>query len=326
MRTSGHQDKKEEAGTIHPNRMTGTYKGAPMKPRALHHGDGVGIISPAGPVSEDQLAAGIKRLESSGFKVHTGPHVYAKSNYLAGEDSLRLADFHAMFLNSEIKAVFCSRGGYGSLRLLDRIDYDLVRKHPKLLIGFSDITALLMALYKHSGLVTFHGPMVVNLSSIRTASWTHFHRLLSEGGPVTIPCSQGKVLSKGRAVGPLLGGNMSLICHLIGTPFFPSLHGAILFLEDRGEPPYRLDRMLTHLAQAGELQDLAGVVAGRFVDCGGMTAFHGLLEARFAGTDVPVVTGFPLGHGSDNLALPMGIRAELDTDRMTLRTMEPHVL
>ena len=301
-------------------------KGALIKPPALRRGDGVGIVSPAGPVREAQLHDGLKHLESSGFEVHMAPHVYAKGEYLAGEDPLRLADLHAMFLSPEIKAIFCSRGGYGSLRLLDRLDYHLVRKHPKILVGFSDITALLMALYHQGGLVTFHGPMVVNLASIRSSSWTHLCGVLCENHPVTLRYKEGTVLSEGRGVGPLLGGNMSLICHLLGTPFFPSLKGAILCLEDRGEPSYRLDRMWTHLAQADQLQDLAGVVVGQYVDCGDMSAFHGQLEHRFAGTGIPVVTGFPMGHGSDNLAFPLGIQAELNTEQMTLRTLEPHLL
>lgn len=266
---------------------------------------------------------GIKHLESSGFKVHTGPHVYHRCDYLAGEDAERLADFHGMFLSEEITAIFCSRGGYGSLRLLNKIDYHLVRNHPKILIGYSDITALLMALYQQIGLVTFHGPMLFNWSR---PSRTHMYGMLSENKPATLRWDQGDVLLPGRAVGTLLGGNLSLICHLAGTPFLPSLKGAILCVEDRGEPLYRVDRMLTHLALTGQVQGLAAVIAGQFVDCGDKAAINRLFESRFAGNGVPVITGFPMGHGSENLTIPMGIQAELNTDAKTLRTLEPHLL
>lgn len=297
-----------------------------IKPPALKAGDRVGIISPAGPIRQSELSFGIAHLESAGFTVHLAPHVYDQKDYLAGDDLDRLADFREMFADPEIRAVFCTRGGYGTLRLLDRIDYDTIRRHPKILVGYSDITALMMALCKRSGLVTFHGPMMARLPSKPEHALTHLYEILAGRQPVTIHGEDGHALIGGRAAGPVVGGNLTLLCHLLGTPFFPPLDRAILLLEDRGEALYRLDRMLTHLTQAGQLSNLVGVVGGQFLDCGPMTAVNDLIETTFSKHHIPVVTGFPVGHGSENMTLPMGIRAELDTGQMTLSTLEPHVV
>lgn len=297
-----------------------------IKPPALKAGDHVGIISPAGPIRQPELSFGIAHLESAGFKVHLTPHIYDQKDYLAGDDLARSADFRAIFEDPEIRAVFCTRGGYGSLRLLDRIDYDTIRRYPKILVGYSDITALMMALYRQSGLVTFHGPMMARLPSRPAHALKQLFGLLGGEQPVTIHGKDAQALLEGRAQGPVVGGNLSLLCHLLGTPFFPRLEGAILLLEDKGEALYRLDRMLTHLMLAGQFSHLAGVVGGQFLDCGPMNAVNDLIKTTFSKNHIPVVTGFPVGHGSENMTIPMGIRAELDTRRMTLSTLEPHVV
>ncbi len=297
-----------------------------IKPPPLKTGDHVGIISPAGPVQTSQIGFGINYLESKGFTVHLAAHIYDQKGYLAGNDVDRLRDFHAMFEEREIKAIFCTRGGYGTLRLLHKIDYALIRRHPKILVGYSDITALLMALHSQIGLVTFHGPMVARFASRPENTLGHLVELLSGKKPVTIRGEGGRVLSEGRASGPVVGGNLTLLCHLLGTPFFPSLDGAILFVEERGEALYRMDRMLTHLAQAGKLSGLAGVIGGQFLDCGDLDAVNDIIASRFTESDIPVMTGLPMGHGSLNLTIPIGIDAEMDTEQMTLKTLEPHVL
>ncbi len=286
----------------------------------------MGVVSPAGPVDESDLERDLHLLKTRGFSVHVAPHAHDRHGYLAGKDEDRLTDLHHMFQRPEIKAVFCARGGYGSMRLLERIDYDLIRKNPKIIVGYSDITALLMAIFKKTGLMTFHGPIVRGLSSLPEKVLENLFKILCSEQPVSMNLMEGRPLSRGKAVGPLMGGNLSLICHLLGTPFMPSLDGCILFLEDKGEAPYRLDRMLTHLKLAGSLKGIAGVIAGQFVDCGEPTAIDRLISEQFAPMNIPILTGFPVGHGSDNMTLPLGIPAELDADAMTLTLLESAVV
>ena len=295
-------------------------------PPRLRPGDLIGVISPAGPVDASGLRPGLELLVSRGFRVREAAHLYDRNDYLAGDDEARLSDLHAMFLDSEIAAVFCARGGYGSLRLLDRVDFELIRQHPKIIVGYSDITALLMAVYKKTGLVVFHGPMVQGLSAISGDSLECLLKILTLEKPVSFDSMEGNPLLMGAAEGPLLGGNLSLICHLAGTPFLPSLDGAILFIEDRGEPLYRIDRMLTHLSLTGQLKGIVGLIGGEFLDCGDTSAVDRLLAAMASVLHVPLVAGFPAGHGENNLTLPLGMPAHLDTRRMTLSTTKPCVV
>ncbi len=261
-------------------------------------------------------------MESFGLEVYLAPHVYDRRDYLAGEDKDRLADLHAMFLDHKMKAVFCARGGYGSLRLVDKLCYDLIKENPKILVGYSDITALLIAIHGKTGLVTFHGPVVRDFEYRNRGNWEDLIRLLSFGQPLRLSLTGGTGLIPGKATGPLIGGNLSLICHLLGTPFLPSLDGCILFLEERGEPLYRLDRMLTHLALTGQLKGLSGLIAGQFEGCGGISAISALLTDILSGLNIPLATGLAIGHGLKNLSLPLGLMAHLDTDLMVLSIME----
>ncbi len=297
-----------------------------IKPPRLRPGDLISIISPAGPVDESELQPDLELLKSSGLRIHVAPHVYDRHDYLAGDDEARLSDLHAMFQDRKIKAIFCARGGYGTLRLLDKIDYDLIRENPKIIVGYSDITALLMAINKKTGLVTFHGPMVRGLSALHNSSRESLFKLISSNQPVSFSPIAGNPLIAGRATGPLIGGNLSLICHLIGTPFLPSLDSAILFIEERGEPLYRIDRMLTHLALTGQLKGIAGLIGGEFIECGDISAIDNLLNTLASDLDIPLTTGFPVGHGLTNLALPLGMAAELDTSLMTLSILESSVI
>ncbi len=297
-----------------------------IKPPRLRPEDLIGIISPAGPVDESELQPDLELLESSGFRIHVAPHVYDRHDYLAGDDEARLSDLHAMFKDRKIKAIFCARGGYGTLRLLDKIDYDLIREHPKIIVGYSDITALLMAINKKTGLVTFHGPMVRGFSSLHSSSRKGLFKLISSDQPVSFNPIAGNSLISGRAKGPLMGGNLSLICYVVGTSFLPSLAGCILFIEDKGEPLYRIDRMLTHLSLAGQLKGIAGLIGGEFIECGDPSAVDDLLNTAASDLRIPLITGFPVGHGMTNLALPLGIPARLDADSMTLSTLESCVI
>ena len=289
-----------------------------MKPGALGKGDRIGIIAPGGPVTRDELDAGMRFLESRGHSIVSGSHLYDSRGYLAGDDEDRLEDLHGMFRNPEVKAILCARGGYGTLRLLDKIDYPLIRRNPKIVAGYSDITALLLALHKMSGLVTFHGPLVKDLAANDNRNMASLLDLMGSPDPLEWDLQGALCLRPGRAVGPLLGGNLTLLCHLVGTPYMPSFKGAILVIEDRGESLYRIDRMLTHLHLSGLLQDLAGLVAGQFEDCGDASAISDLLEDATSRPGIPVVAGLPLGHGRTNLPLPLGLKASLDTDGMTL--------
>jgi len=289
-----------------------------IKPARLRKGHGIGIIAPAGPVTRSELQPAIDILTERGYHVTPAPHLFHRDGYLAGDDDARLEDLHAMFSDGSIKAIFCARGGYGSLRLLDRIDYDLIRSNPKIIVGYSDITALLFAIYKETGLVTFHGPVVRDFSSIRNRDLNAFFGLVSSRAPLELELSGGTDLRPGKARGTLLGGNLSLITRLIGAPFMPSLNGAILFIEERGEPPYRIDRMLTHLRLSGLIKGLGGLIAGRFSDCGDMSVIERLLLDITSDFGTPVFSGLPVGHGRENVTLPLGVQADLDTEKMTL--------
>jgi len=296
-----------------------------IKPPKLHPGDLVGILSPAGPVEEAELEYGRYLLERSGFRVHLCEHVFDRRRYLAGEDRDRLADLNGMLLNPDIKAVFCARGGYGTLRILDRIRYDLLTSNPKILLGFSDITALLMAVFSRTGLITFHGPVLRALPKGEMENWDRIYRVLTADKPLRVALENGKTLVKGRSRGRLVGGNLSLICHLTGTPFMPPLENGILFLEDTNEPIYRIDRMLTHLKLSGCLKGLTGLLFGEFTRCGNPFERERLFLETAAALNIPSATGFPVGHGRKNWTIPLGLMATLDTETGTLSLPEAGV-
>ena len=193
-----------------------------IRPPRLRQGDGVGIIAPAGPVEPSEIEPAISLLESLGFRVCLGPHVYERKAYLAGDDETRLADLHEMFRNDEVRAILCARGGYGIHRILEKIDYTLAKKSPKIIVGYSDITALLIALYRKTGLVTFHGPMARELGKNENRNLESLLQLITSDSRITFSLSHGKVIRPGKSRGVLLGGNLSLLCHLIGTPFHAS--------------------------------------------------------------------------------------------------------
>jgi muramoyltetrapeptide carboxypeptidase len=296
-----------------------------LKPRRLRPGDTIAVIAPAGPVDPQEMLPGLEQLEAMGYRVLPAPHLYERKEYLAGEDQVRLEDLHAAFLNPEVRAVFCARGGYGTLRLLPRIRFSTLRRNPKILVGYSDITSLLLAVYKRTGLVTFHGPMIRECSTKGGVNLDAMIRRVSSEGPLGLDLEGAEVLRKGKAEGRLIGGNLSLLSHLVGTRYLPDPKGAILFLEDLGEPLYRIDRMITHLKLCGFLKGLAGIVAGRFEDCGDPSPIEKLLLEAVSDLGIPVLGRAPFGHGEKNRALPIGIRAALDTGAMTLTWDEPPV-
>ncbi len=297
-----------------------------LKPPRLLAGKTVGLIAPAGPVTQAELQPGIEFLASRGYGISLAKHLYTRQDYTAGSDEVRLLDLHTMFEDRDVGAIICARGGYGTLRMLDKVDYDVIRDNPKPIVGYSDITALLMAIHKRTGLITFHGSMVKDSFEGKSQNLTSVLALVSNAGPLRVSLEEGEVLRSGRAQGALLGGNLSLLCRLIGTPYLPSLNGALLFMEERGESLYRVDRMLTHLRLSGLLDDVGALMAGDFAECGDTASIKELLLESTGDLDIPVVTGMPVGHGAMNCAVPIGLRATIDTDTMTLTVSEPCVL
>lgn len=308
-----------------------------LKPARLSEGARIALIAPASPVSEEKIQKALDNLNALGYQVQEGAALRARHGYLAGTDAARLADLHQAFADPEIDAVWCVRGGYGITRLLPQINYELIRQHPKPLIGYSDVTALHLAIGKKTGLVSFHGPVAA--SDFPEDTLAHFRAALIEPqAPYRIdaPAPDAELpgpefspftIQAGRASGPLTGGNLSLLAALAGTPFQPSFSGKIAFIEDVGEQPYRIDRMLTQLLQATDLRDAAGIALGVFADCGAKNPEFSLtlpetLQDRLGGLGIPVVYGLPFGHVAHQATFPYGVLAELDASERWLSLLE----
>jgi muramoyltetrapeptide carboxypeptidase len=289
-----------------------------IKPPRLEPGDTIGVIAPAGPVSREEIQPTIDALKAKGYHVIEGPNLFSKKGYLAGLDEARLDDIHAMFSDSSVKAVFCARGGYGTIRILDKIDYNTISGNPKIIVGYSDITALLFAILRKAGMVTFHGPLMRDLAKDTQNNLDGLLNILSSRSALTIDFSKEMIINSGKARGMIIGGNLSIISSLIGTNFMPLMKGVILFIEDKGEPLYRIDRMLNHLKLSGLINNLSGLIAGDFVDCGDISDINRLLKDISAELKVPIVSGLTIGHGEKNLSIPIGLHGELDTERKRL--------
>jgi len=296
-----------------------------IKPPCLRERDTIGVIAPGSPMKEERLQRGLEYLEKRGFRVVLGEHIRDQRGYLAGDDAARAEDFHRMVRDDHVRAIFCARGGYGTPRLLPWIDYDLVRRNPKILVGYSDITALQCALFRETGLVSFSGPMVAVEMGKGLDPFTEefFWRMLMSReplGPVHLPAGQQlKVLRDGVATGRLIPANISILSGLLGTPYLPELREAILFLEEITEEPYRVDRYLTQFRLAGLFEQVRGLVFGQFIDCvpkdpeSPTLTVEEILQDLAGKVRVPVLASFPYGHGDGKLTLPMGIRVMLDT-------------
>ncbi len=315
----------------------------PIKPPRLSQGDTIGIVAPASaPIDAKAIDRSVKVLQSLGFKVKLGRHLKKKRGFLAGSDDERVGDLMSMFSNPEVKAILCVRGGYGTARLLPLLDYKMIRANPKIFVGYSDITSLHCAFLKKANLVTFHGPMLHSdfcKKDMPDFTLQSFLNTLMRPYAAGSICKNyhGKtisVLRRGKASGRLLGGNISLLCTSLGTPYQPSFKEKILFLEDLDEPPYRFDRMLTHLLNAGVLQQVAGVAVGINRNCIDPRAkktkeyrqtVEDVLTERLAALKVPIVAGLPFGHVPLNATLPVGVRAELDGMNGDLTILEAAV-
>jgi muramoyltetrapeptide carboxypeptidase len=315
-----------------------------LKPRRLAAGQTIGIAAPASPTNEPEgVRFAIDTVESLGFRVKPAPHLFDRNGYLAGDDADRAADLNELFTDEDVDAIFCVRGGYGSSRLLPMLDYDAIRLNPKVLLGYSDITALLLGIHRKTGLVTFHGPIAAQAYSPYTLA--EFKKVLFDpqpplilGAPPPFERSEGRVekanritsLAPGKVQGRLLGGNLSLVAHLVGTPYLPDLSGAILFLEDVGEATYDIDRMLTQLWLAGHLHKVAGLVFGKFTEPRSSGWVQNRLQEdvlaeRVRALGIPAVMGLMIGHVEDQATLPLGCLAELDAGGGSLQLLEAPV-
>lgn len=298
-------------------------KKEPIRPPRLKPGDTIGIAAPAGAFERTLFLQGINTLESMGFQVQVPDEIFEKAGYLAGDDEHRARLFNRLFSDADINAIVCARGGYGSLRILPLLNFDAIRKNPKIVIGFSDITSLLTEITTRSGLVSFHGPMVTTLAGASKSSCNSLLAAISSDVPLEVRPASVVVIRAGRARGTVIGGNLTTLCHLLGTPFEPRFKHCILLLEDRGEAHYRIDRMLYQMKLAGCFEGLAGLVLGTFEDCGSPEGVFQVFKTLFRDISVPILAGFDVGHGQQNLTIPLGMNATLDTDRQILIYDEP---
>jgi len=320
-----------------------------IKPRALQKGDNIGLITPSSSISRDNFEKTLQNIEKLGFKAKYSDNIRVKKGFLAGTDEQRLTDLHDMFENENIDGIVCARGGYGAGRILSMLNYDLIRNNPKVLVGYSDITALHMGIYTQAGLVCFHGPN--GDSTYTDFSRQQYERLLLKASDNYILSGKDPLLEVeeddsnirplpvtirgGTAQGELVGGNLTLISTLMGTPYELDFRGKIVFLEDIGEAPYRVDRMLTQLLLAGKLEQAEGIAFGTFVDCEfdeddpdfpDSLSLKEVIVDRSKSLNIPIVFGMPFGHISHNGILPYGIPAELNAEEHTLSLLESAVM
>ena len=312
-----------------------------LKPAHLAPGQTIGIVAPASPSRDPEgVRFALETIESLGFQTRPARHLFDRNGYLAGEDAQRAADLNSLFANPEVDAIFCVRGGYGASRLLPLLDYDLIRANPKVLMGYSDITALLLAIHAQTGLVTFHGPIAqqaytpYTISELKKVLFNPQTPLML-GAPPLFERGEGRVekenrittLVPGKTLGRLIGGNLSLVAHLTGTPYMPDITGAILFLEDVSEAVYSIDRMLTQLWLSGNLQKVAGIVFGKFTEHRASEweqnrVEEDVLAERALALGIPALRGLMIGHVPDQTIIPLGCMAELDASAGTLTLLE----
>jgi muramoyltetrapeptide carboxypeptidase len=315
----------------------------PTKPGRLNYGDTIGIIAPASaPPNPKNIDRSVAALERLGFKPRLAPKVRQRWGFLAGSDRDRASDLMKMFADRKVKAILCLRGGYGTARLLPLLDYRIIRANPKIFIGYSDITSLHCAFLMKSSLVSFHGPML-NSDFIKKdlpdfTLQSFLRTLMQPSAPGSI-CAGYKqetvtILRRGVVSGPLMGGNISLLCAALGTPYQPPFKNRVLFFEDVDEVPYRFDRMLTQMLNAGLLQQVAGIAIGVNANCVDPKAkdakeyrqtLEDVFRERLLPLKVPVVAGLPFGHVPLNATLPIGLRVTLDAVRGDLTIDEPAV-
>lgn len=293
-----------------------------IKPPRLRKGDVIGVIAPASPMKPELLEKGVQYLESLGYRIKLGRYVQREHGYLAGTDAERARDLNSMFRDKRVNAIICVRGGYGAPRLLPMIDYAAIRKHPKIFVGYSDITALQLAILRRTGLLTFSGPMVAADMGrgIDPFSEAQFWSMITEPEAYgDLQPQQEKEfagITNGKISGRLIGGCLSLVATVAGSSFMPSLKNSILFLEEIGEDIYRIDRYLVHLREMGLLRQIGGFVLGQMVDCGSSSgtpslSLEDLMRDFIRPLRVPALMNLEYGHASRKHTMPIGGRAEL---------------
>lgn len=297
-----------------------------IRPPRLRPGDTIRVVAPSGPVPREAFETGAAVLGARYRLVH-GDDIFARQGFLAGPDDRRLAELSAALADDQARAVVMARGGYGLMRILPFVDPGALAARPRLLVGFSDGTALL-GLSARAGVAAVHGPVLTQLGNLSADDQRALFRLMEEPSPGLL-LDQLDELMPGRARGRLLGGNLEVFSRLVGTPYLPDLDGAILFFEDLGERPYRIDRLVTYLDLAGLFGGAAGIVLGDFSSCrepeptrAGSPTVEEVLVERFGRLAIPVALGGAFGHGTRNLALPYGAMCELDTQSGTLVALE----
>lgn len=306
-----------------------------IKPARLNKGDLIGIITPAStPDDLTKIEKGICYLEKLGYRTEVAPNVGKVNGYLAGTDEERISDLHYMFGKKEVKAIICARGGYGTPRILSGIDYNLIKKNPKIFAGYSDITSLQLAIYKKTGLLTFGGPMLAVDFWNEVSPFTEemFWALITSKkkfGKISNPENEKfYVLTKGKAKGELLGGCLTNITCIAGSAYFPDFEDKILLLEEIGEAPYRVDRMLNQLKLMGVFDKIKGVILGRFVDCYESDQYkktltlNEVIDDYFGKMKIPVVYNFKHGHIKDNITVGYGLNYRIDTSDHSVEILE----
>ncbi|PIC58282.1 LD-carboxypeptidase [Sporosarcina sp. P12(2017)] len=298
-----------------------------IRPAHLVQGDVIGIVAPASPVEREVLERSFQFLERLGLRYKVGQSVYKKNGYLAGTDEERLADLHEMFKDPEVKGILCAGGGYGSARYAEQLDLDLIHDHPKVFWGFSDITYLHTAIRQGAGLVTFHGPMLASCvaqDEFHEMSGKMFGQLFT---PVEVHYSEAisplETIVGGVAEGEVVGGNLTQLVNSLGSEFEVKTNNRLLVLEDVGEEPYKVDRLLNQLRLAGKLREAAGIVIGDFAKAtptkpNASLALDEVFEHYFGKLNQPVVKGFRIGHCEPNIAIPFGVKGRLDANSKTL--------
>jgi len=312
-----------------------------LRPPRLKAGDTVGLINPAGATFHpEDVAIAEETLDAMDLRMKPGQHLLDRYGYLAGSDKARAEDVNSMFADRDVAAILALRGGWGCNRLLDLLDYDLIGRHPKILMGYSDITSLLLALNARTGLVTFHGP-------VGTSTWNEFstdfvrrllfdaeafsmHNPRDKGDSLALKENRVLTINEGRARGRLLGGNLSVLTSMIGSSYLPDFTGNILFLEEVGEDIYRVDRMLTQLKLAGILGQISGFVFGNCKNCGpgegyGSLTLQEVLDDHIKPLQIPAWYGAMIGHIEDKFTMPLGVLAEIDADNGKISLQEPAV-
>jgi len=295
----------------------------PIRPRRLKRGDTIGIVAPASPFDRKIFSQGLHVLESMGFQIRVPDEIFEKNSYLAGTDEHRAGLVMRLFEDPGVDALVCAKGGFGSLRILPLLDFDIIRKNPKVFLGHSDITALLATITARSGLVTFHGPLVTTLANAPETTCSTLLKAISCNTIVELKPTPGIALKAGRARGRVIGGNLTTLCHMLATPYEPKFENHILLLEDRGEALYRIDRMLFQMKLAGCFKGIAGLALGSFEACGSLDGIYKIFEEHFKDISAPILAGFDAGHGQQNITIPFGLDATLDTDKQVFSFDQP---